>query len=669
MKKNEKKEGRHFYPIALRAVSIFVPVALFICIFTLIFFFHMKRNEMQINKKQERVHLSMGKKMIENSFDMVVSDLLILSESVFLQCYFEGCLQGLEKLKKTFSSISEYKKIYDQVRFIDSSGKEIVRINYKSGYPLIVPGSGLQDKKHRYYFRDSIVLNRNEIYVSPFDLNIEHGKVENPVKPIIRFATPVFDRHGKKRGVVVLNYLGRHLLRELEKVIVPVDKYYGLLNSEGYWLKGFSSEKEWGFMFPEGEDWRFQEKYPDAWATIQKSDYGQFLTSGGLFTFSRIYPIDETHISSRGSVRPYEVSTSRFRGKDYYWVLVSFVETEALTAETRSIMYRIVLLIGAVLVMLAIGSVLVSASKYREILKRMNDFEQTNRKLNESNMKIVSLHIQIREKNRILEKKNIDLKKENEERRAAELALKELTEKLEENVEKRTKELKDAREQLVRKEKLATLGQLAGSVGHELRNPLGIINNAHYYLKMVLSGTDEKTNEYLAIIENEIGNAERIVSDLLDFSRIKSLEKKPVKINDVINDIVSRLRITEHVTIQTEISEDLPLVLGDKQKLGQVFFNLVSNAVQSMKNGGTIRIFAEKKDDMIEISVSDEGEGITEENRKKIFEPLFTTKSKGIGLGLAIARNMVEVHKGEIRVQSEIGIGSTFTICLPLSTM
>jgi len=251
--------------------------------------------------------------------------------------------------------------------------------------------------------------------------------------------------------------------------------------------------------------------------------------------------------------------------------------------------------------------------------------------------------------------------------------------------------LLDAQEELVRKEKLAILGQLSGSVGHELRNPLGVMNNAVYLLKMVLVEADETVKEYLGIIEKEIANSRRIINDLLDFARNKIPQTITVTVGALIDESLGRCAIPDNVALQTEIPDALPLLRVDPLQMGQVLTNLITNAVQAMPKGGSMRIGARKEPgtrsgerdgeakelasptsdlepsgDFIEISVTDTGEGISPENMKKLFQPLFTTKAKGIGLGLVVCRNLVEANGGRIEVESEVGKGTRFAVLLPV---
>ena len=251
------------------------------------------------------------------------------------------------------------------------------------------------------------------------------------------------------------------------------------------------------------------------------------------------------------------------------------------------------------------------------------------------------------------------------ERKQAEERLQEYSEQLEEMVEERTKELLDTQEQLVRSEKLAVLGQLAGGVAHELRNPLAVMSNAVYYLSSIITDADETTREYLEMISSEVGNAEGIVSDLLDFSRTRSLEREEVTASELVARVLEKRPSPEKVKVTTGIPPELPPVFVDPRQIGQVLGNLVANACHAMAEGGNLTISAQAEKKKVSLFIADTGCGISKENMEKIFEPLFTTRARGIGLGLAVSRNLVELNGGSIEVQSEEGKGSTFTVTLP----
>ncbi|MFZ5821188.1 MAG: ATP-binding protein [Chloroflexota bacterium] len=261
-------------------------------------------------------------------------------------------------------------------------------------------------------------------------------------------------------------------------------------------------------------------------------------------------------------------------------------------------------------------------------------------------------------------------------RKQAEEQLAHYTERLEEIVGERTRELREAQEQLVRQEKLAVLGQLAGGVGHELRNPLGVISNAVYFLKLVQPAVDEKVREYLGMIEREVHNANKIINDLLDFARIKAADRRPASVKGLVTRTLERFPAPEGVRVTLDLPEGLPPVHVDPRQVEQAFGNLVVNAYQAMPQGGQLSVISEQcsVDDRqwVQIVIKDTGVGIPPGSLDKLFEPLFTTKPKGIGLGLPISKMLAEANGGRIEAYSEAppqgkaGMGSAFTVYLPI---
>ena len=256
------------------------------------------------------------------------------------------------------------------------------------------------------------------------------------------------------------------------------------------------------------------------------------------------------------------------------------------------------------------------------------------------------------------------------ERKLAEEEIRKLNEELEVKVQERTQALLDAQEELMRNEKLAVLGQIAGSVGHELRNPLGVMSNAVYFLQTVLSDADETTKEYLDIIKSEIAGSERIVSDLLDAVRTKPPQSATVDVRELINQTLHRCILPPSVALELDIPEILSPLRVDAMQIQQVFCNLISNGVEAMPEGGKLKIRAseDKQTKSITISVRDGGIGMTPEQLHKLFQPLFTTKARGIGLGLVVVKNLTQANGGGVAVESTPGQGSVFTVTLPISS-
>jgi len=253
-----------------------------------------------------------------------------------------------------------------------------------------------------------------------------------------------------------------------------------------------------------------------------------------------------------------------------------------------------------------------------------------------------------------------------EEQKQTETTLKSYSSQLEADVGERTRELREAQAQLLRQERLAAVGQLAGSIGHELRNPLAVMANAAYYLRLVQPDAGDKVKEYLGILENEIQNAEKIISDLLDFSRIKSLDRTNVVPAELAAHTLERFPVPGNISVVLDVPVDLPPVYVDQRQMTQVLGNLVVNACQAMARGGRLVLSARREKEMVAMAVTDTGTGIAAENMARLFEPLFTTKARGIGLGLAVSRKLVEANGGRIEAGSEPDRGATFTVFLPI---
>ena len=242
---------------------------------------------------------------------------------------------------------------------------------------------------------------------------------------------------------------------------------------------------------------------------------------------------------------------------------------------------------------------------------------------------------------------------------------------MEQKVKERTEELAAVQNTLVQSQRLASLGKLAAGIAHEINNPLGGI--------LVLSSLvvedlkdDDPHRENLEEVIKQTMRCRDIVKGLLQFSRQEEGKTEYVKVNDILNNTLSLIEkqaLFHNIEVVKNLDDELPYILGDNSQLQQVFINVILNAVQSMKEIGTLTIntLYDKKNDMVVIEISDTGCGIAEESIDRIFDPFFTTKEvgEGTGLGLSIAYGIVTKHHGRMRVKSKVGEGSTFTIKIP----
>lgn len=246
--------------------------------------------------------------------------------------------------------------------------------------------------------------------------------------------------------------------------------------------------------------------------------------------------------------------------------------------------------------------------------------------------------------------------------RRTEEALRLANEELGRRVDERTRELDAAQEALVRKERLAVLGQLAGGLAHQLRNPLGAIQNAVALFRR--EPLTESQGELLAIIYEEVKRADRTITDLLDFARIRNPERREVQLRLLVEDVLDLVRPPAGVSVRISGGDGV-LAFVDPVQLQTALENIVQNALDAMPNGGQLNIVIGRGTRALEIEVTDDGEGVPELARRVLFDPLVTTKSQGVGLGLSTARNLIENHGGAIRYAPAEGRGSTFIIELP----
>jgi PAS domain S-box-containing protein len=252
------------------------------------------------------------------------------------------------------------------------------------------------------------------------------------------------------------------------------------------------------------------------------------------------------------------------------------------------------------------------------------------------------------------------------ERKQMQQKLQEYSQQLELLVEKRTKQLRETQEQLLKSERLAAIGQVAAMVGHDLRNPLTGIKGATYYLKTrpVLK-TDTKAMEMLKLIEKDIEYSNKIITDLLEYSREIHLELSETTPRSIIEETLFLLKTPNNIQI-VNLTEKEPKIKVDIEKLNRVFVNIIKNAFDAMPNGGKLTIGSRRTNGDVEFVFSDTGIGMTEDQMRRIWTPFFTTKAKGLGLGLSICKRIIEAHRGHISVESTCDEGTTFMIALPL---
>ncbi|MDC7225720.1 MAG: diguanylate cyclase [Spirochaetales bacterium] len=315
------------------------------------------------------------KRLMLSHFNTIRSELLFLTRLNEVIRFKELENETDRKLmEKEFLEFISSTNRYDQLRYLDKYGKELTRVNYNSGEPAVTAQNNLQNKDCRYYFTESLSLPENQIYISPFDLNMENGEIEQPLKPMIRFSTPVFNSRGELKGVVILNFFGQLLLDDLIEATSSHAGTFSMLNSEGYWFYNDRPEQEWGFMFEDRKKQNMSVLYPSLWKKISTEKSIQIISEETIYTATMIEPmLDEKNISS-----------------NRYYILLNTIPFEDIKID-RASLRKNMLKISSVALFINIAAaifitiLIIQRDKYRSALKESALYDQLtglpNRKL------------------------------------------------------------------------------------------------------------------------------------------------------------------------------------------------------------------------------------------------------------------------------------------------
>ncbi len=349
-------------------IGLFIALAMLLGAVVLVHFYVDYRAEGTLRDTRETLNVELARRALVADIASVTTDLLFLGRLVESMSFDPAVAEGRRRfLAEVFLTFAREKGLYDQIRFLDHRGFEVVRVNMGDGEPELVDSRRLQDKSGRYYVERGNRLAAGQVYLSPLDLNVEDGVVEQPIKPMLRFATPVFDGKGRRQGLVVLNYLGERLLERFRQAAANIADHVQLVNGDGYWLSSPRPNEAWGFMF--GREDNFGRRYGNTWRHIQDESAGQFVDANGLFTFATIWPASQ----AADALSPGRVPGMQREA----WKVISHVRLDAASLGIgRFIARHAGLYLGVLALLAGLSWLLASATAHRRAAESQRAYER-----------------------------------------------------------------------------------------------------------------------------------------------------------------------------------------------------------------------------------------------------------------------------------------------------
>lgn len=552
--------------------------------------------------------------LVNSALDTYIADLAILANGQNLQRLAEGDLSARDAVQKDFEVFSSAKKDYVQIRFLDANGNEVVRVDRQNGKVAVVSGKDLQNKAARYFFRDSAKLPVGSIYVSPMDLQMEHGQVQMPLLPVLRLASPLGDAKAATHGIAIVNVNVAHLITQIEDQRPVNSVAVQLLDGKGNWLAGVPPDKLWGNVF--AHENTMAQTAPDAWREISSGRSGNFDSHHTRYAFQTIQPA--TGATPREGMPSVVVAPA--------WKLVGVVPPISFR-DFRPLEDPVTLLIGVVLVaIVAFGwSKEIASRQTAEEVKQQAEFQliQSERLASLGSLVAGVAH-------------EMGTPIGNAVTIASTLS---------EQVKEFGAEV--AAGQLRRSRLDAFLGDVRDGTAIMLRGLERAAQLVRHFKQVAVDQTSEKRRTF----------------QLTDV------------IHDVVVSVQPQFRHA-NVVLRTEPGSTAQLD-SYPGLVEQVLLNLITNArihgfnMDSTVGGGEVEVLTrDLPSNKVEITVRDTGKGIDAATLKRIFEPFFTTQlgSGGSGLGLSIVFNIVTgILGGTIRAESTPGQGTAMIVCLPLS--
>ena len=653
-----------------------------------------------------------------------MSDIMVIADNHNL---FSGNRATNTELAQHFKRLARINRSYYQLRFIDIRGQEIVRVNFTGDTPERAPEEKLQNKSHRPYFQSAIDMKKNEIFISRFDLNIERRKIEKPLRPVIRFATPVYDNNGNKLGILVLNYLGEKLLHLLSFYDRNNDGHLFLLNEQGYYLYSSDKSKTWGFQIPGRPSFAddFQE-----WEKISYSTTGKTLSQNGLFTYDTVNNLEQTDQNWLEKYTP--LVNARIVTEESQWKIVSFVNNELIFGAANDRLRNAIIGAALVLVLIIPFSLLWGRTRSHadELLNRDRIYAQVVNQSDEL-IYLTDLNGVIQHANPAVELhtgytinellgKTPTIFKSGIQTDSFYHAL---WESLQEGksfegifINKRKDgdlfyeaktitplyDIKGMVQMYVSTGKDITIHRnmferemdiyetISGGLEHHFGNMLNAISGFSQLILMESKhDKGSSVSRFISEVISASKKAEKLLSDISTISCVSPQSLHPTNLYPLLQATVEKWRkeTSKKLVLTTRLTKNIPKIKGDKESIMIALRAMLENANDAVSGDGNIEIALEKQDiknkvcvtcgeplhgEYVVISVSDSGDGIPSEIQNRIWDPFFTTKESAklvgvtAGLGLSTVRAITHKNNGHILLDSSSKPGTTIQLLFPI---
>jgi len=707
--------------IVLRFILIFLPLALFFGSLTVLFYYKDVSTQQLTMEKSELYKVHSQIKKARSKFEHIITDLQFLVLQSELTAYLENRNeQTLTSLAQELLRFSRIKKIYARIQFIDDRGIEKIRIDGGDS-PVIATHNGVPNTNVQDHFRHAMRLPASGVFISAFDTGGGETGVR-PGKKVVRFSLPVVGSQKTPQGVIVLNYAIAHLLEDLQAVSINSAGQTILITSQGQYLNAVPPTGR-GDDNADGD--HLHQLPAVEWEAIRSEESGQFYSNEGLLTFDTFHPLPLPAAEQESSIQASAVTTYLWKTISFVPQNVLQAWPEKVLGRIL-LLYGVCLVIIAISsFVLARTSVRrrraeKAMRENEEELRAINEaaanaiiaidnnknvlhwnpaaerlFQYTAGEVvhkpitsiisppkHQSTFTKISRRFKMPVDTGSMEAKTIELygyKKDGTEFpvEVSFSAFKKGEQWHTVGIIRDISTRRQMEKEVLRANKFESLGVLSSGIAHDFNNLLtAIIGNINLVSK--LSGTSSDSLDLLKNAEKAARRAKALTQQLLTFSKEGMPVRKTVAIDRLVRDSVEFALHGSSVTSSFDIANDLLLVDIDASQIGQVIQNIVTNGRQAIRDSGAIHLSCTTVDparvtalpdkvngQFIEIAISDTGHGIPTKEQGKIFEPYFTTKDHGSGLGLTIAASIIQRHDGFISFDSVEDRGSTFRVYLP----